>query len=184
VTSSDLARIVAYGDTIVATGAAGAVVRSINRGATFAAVTTAPSANAINAVEVFGPTRIMVGDSAGGVFYTENAGETAWTPLSFGATATAIQDIKFPTLEVGYIAYTIAGTLARVATTINGGASWSLSDTAGNQRLQTPTTVLQRYNRIAVPDTSDYFVNANKVLFGGLGATTDGCLVQGTVSTF
>ena len=42
-----------------------------------------------------------------------------------GATAAAIQDIRFATPEVGYIAYTISGTLARVAATINGGATWS-----------------------------------------------------------
>ena len=184
VTSSDLTRISAYGNTIVAVGASGAVLRSINRGKSFAAVTTAPSANTLNAIEVLGEQRFYVGDSAGGVYYTENAGETAWTSILIGATAAAIQDIRFATPEVGYIAYTITGTLARVAATINGGATWSLSDTSGNQRLQAPTTTLQRYNRIAVPETSDWFVNANNVVFGGLGGSTDGTLVLGTVDTF
>lgn len=184
VTTSDLGRISAYGNTIVAVGASGAVMRSINRGRSFAAVTTAPSANTATAIEVVGEQRFYVGDSAGGVFYTENAGETAWPTITTGATMAAVQDIRFATPEVGYIAYTISGTLARVAATINGGASWSLSDMSGNQRLQTPTTSLQRYNRIAIPETSDWFVNANNVIFGGLGATTDGTLVLGTVATF
>lgn len=183
VTSSDLARISAYGNTIVAVGASGTVMRSINRGQSFAAVTTAPSANAATAIEVLGEQRFYVGDASGGIYYTENAGETAWTAINIGATPAAIQDIRFATPEVGYVAYT-ASSLARVAATINGGASWSLSDTSGNQRLQTPATSLQRYNRIAVPETSDWFVNANNVTFGGLGASTDGCLVLGTVDTF
>lgn len=185
-TSSDLTRITASkdGDVIVAVGASATVLRSINRGANFSAVTTAPGSSTLNAVAVLGPTRIMVGDSSGVVYYTETAGESAWSTLSLGVTPAAIQDIKFATPEVGYIAYTITGTLARIAATITGGRSWSTSDTVAPRMSGVPTTALQRYNRIAIPDrdVAGYGVAANNVIAAGLGASTDGCLVQGKPS--
>ncbi|MCL4395834.1 MAG: hypothetical protein M1482_13705, partial [Chloroflexi bacterium] len=111
VTTNDLARIKGAGDTIVAVGASATVVRSINRGLTFAVTTTAPGAAALTAVEVLDRNRIWVGNASGAIYYTLTGGETAWSTTTLpGVTATAIQDIKFATDEAGYIAYTIAGT--------------------------------------------------------------------------
>ncbi|MCC7208328.1 MAG: hypothetical protein IT323_13555 [Anaerolineae bacterium] len=185
VTSNDLARIRGEGDTIVAVGASATVVRSVNRGLTFSVTTTAPGAAALTAVEALDRNRIWVGNASGAVYYTLTGGETAWVAASLpGVTATAIQDIRFATDEVGYIAYTIAGTLGRLLATLNGGVSWVPSDVSNPRLLGLPTTVTQRYNRIDVPQTPTPGINANHVLLCGLGATTDGALQQGAPNVF
>ena len=49
-TAQNLARIAGVSDAIVAVGAAGTVIRSTNRGATFAVTTTAPTTSGLQAL--------------------------------------------------------------------------------------------------------------------------------------
>jgi hypothetical protein len=186
VSASDLLAISGDGDTIVAVGTSAAVVRSVNRGQSWSATTTSPGAASLNAVAVLDRNRYWVGNASGVAYYTLTGGEAAWTTVSLGlpTAATAIQDIKFATQEVGYIAYTISGTLGRVAATINGGYTWISSESTQPRLLGVPTTATQRYNRIAVPRSTDAGVNANNVIIGGLGATTDGALMVGASNPF
>jgi hypothetical protein len=178
-TTQNLNRIHGAGETIVAVGAAGAVVRSTNSGSAWA-VTTAPSASALQAVWVIDPLYFWVGSAAGFRYYT-TAGGTSWVGQQL-PSATAITDIVFPTDEDGYTVYTTASASYVQATTF-GGAVWA-DNSAANARIgQFPTTVAQM-NRIAVPRaTSD--VNTNVVAIGGKatsGANSDGVLYIGTAA--
>lgn len=184
VSANDLSRIAASGDCIVAVGASATVVRSINRGQSFAATTTSPGAATINAVAVLDRNRIWVGDSAGVVYYTTTGGDTAWSTKALGVTPTAIQDIKFATPEVGFITYTLSS-LGRLAASINGGYSWVHSQNTQPRMLGVnPLGTSQRYNRVAIPGVFDNGINANYIALAGLGATTDGALMIGAGNVF
>lgn len=186
VSANDLTRIAAdpSGDTIVAVGASATVVKSVNRGITFAATTTNPGAATNNAVAVLDRFRYWVGNASGALYYTLNGGETAWVTKALDVTPTAIQDIKFATDEVGYITYT-ASSLGRVAATINGGFSWVLSSAIQPRLIGVNAAgTAQRYNRIALPRVVDAGINANYAALAGLGATTDGALMVGAGNVF
>src|SRR3990172_80776 len=106
-TTNDLLRIHGDGnETIVSAGRNSDVIVSHNRGATFATVTTEPSAIALNitALWVKSDKHWWVGTgSSGRVYYTERGGESAWTHMEFmGAGAGTVRDIVFATDEVGY----------------------------------------------------------------------------------
>jgi hypothetical protein len=188
VTASDLARISgsAAHDTIVAVGASATVVRSWNMGQTFAATTTSPGAAALTAVEVLDKYRWWVGNASGVVYYTLNAGESAWTTRAIdGSVPTAIQDIRFPTNAAGIITYQASGPLARVAYTINGGVTFVPGVGTVNPRLSgLPTSGLQKFNRIAYPRVVEPNIAVNYAIFAGLGATTDGTLMLGAPNVF
>jgi hypothetical protein len=186
VTSVDLARVAAdpSGDTIVAVGASATVVKSTNRGQTWAETTTDPGAATLSAIAVMDRNRFWVGNASGVVYYTLDGGETAWTTKALDVTPTAIQDIKFPTEECGYIAYT-ASSLGRIAATISGGYSWTLSSAIQPRLLGVnAAATTQRYNRIATPRVNDQGINANYVALAGLGASTDGALMIGAGNVF
>jgi hypothetical protein len=184
-TSNNLGRIHGNGDTIVAVGASATVVRSTNRGQTFAVTTTAPGAATLSAIQVLDRNRLWVGNTSGVVYYTLNAGETAWVALTLpGVTVVAVQDIVFATDEVGYIAYTTTGPLGRVAATINGGVTWVVSDVSNPRLIGIPTTATQRYNRLAVPAVATPGINANNLLAVGLGAVADGAFQMGAANIF
>ena len=58
-TTNDLLRVHGVEDAIVAVGAAGTVIRSINRGATFSTTVTAPTVSQLQALWVFSQKRIL-----------------------------------------------------------------------------------------------------------------------------
>jgi len=185
VTSVDLSRI--HGDsssgTLVAVGASATVVKSINRGKSFVATTTSPGAGTVQAVHVFDRYTYQVGDSAGALYYTNDGGET-WTAKSFAppVAASAVQEVRYATPEVGYLLYT-ASSKGRMAVTLDGGQSWVASPTV-NSRISgvNGADTAQRYNRIAVPVVADKTIAANSAVIGGLGASTDGALMVGVGS--
>jgi photosystem II stability/assembly factor-like uncharacterized protein len=133
-------------------------------------------------VNVLDRNRIWVGNSSGVVYYSLDGGES-WVTQALGVTPSAIQDIRFTTQECGYIAYT-ASSLGRIAATIDGGESWVTSDVTNPRIIGVPTTVTQRYNRIAYPIVNDAGIRANYAALGGLGATTDGALMVGAGNVF
>lgn len=174
-TTQDYKRIDGRGDVLVATAMGGKVVKSVNRGQTWAATTTDPSANAIQAVSVNGPKNYWVGDSLGGVFYTINGGQT-WVTKGMNETLVGIHDIVFVTPEIGYILATVTGPLSRVFSTCNGGYTWI----SGISSRMANAPSHQRPNRIASPITG--VENAvNTAAIGGLGAAADGILLVGQV---
>lgn len=177
-TASDLLRVDGVDETIVATGESSVVIKSLNRGQTFALTTTLPSLvlTNIQAVEVMDSRFFYVGTGTGRLVYTLNGGET-WVEQSFSGAGTGqVRDINFATGEVGYFVHDVAS-VARLFATWNGGADW----TNGPPRiLNLPT--FTRANRIAVP-TVHPSIAANNVALAGLsGGGTDGILLYGIAS--
>lgn len=178
-TTGNLSRIRGNGETIVAVGAAGVVVKSANRGVTWGQVTSNPEVGAVvQAVDVMDENRFWVGTSTGNLYYTANGGET-WVPKDLpGSNAGAIYDINFPTQSVGYVSWSDASPTARLYNTFDGGEDWGY----GAQRiLNWPT--FDRANRIATPATFDAGWASNYVAIAGLaGDGTDGILIVGAAS--
>jgi hypothetical protein len=176
-TTSNLSRIHGLEETIVAVGASGAVVKSNNRGATWATVTTAPSAATLSAIAVKGLDSFWVGTATGYVYYTLNGGET-WTAKSFsGSGAGAVRDIVFPTDEVGYIAHDTATPAGRLFCTWNGGENWT---NVAPRVLNFPT--VDRVNRVAYP-VADPSISSNNVALACLaGDGFDGTILLGVAS--
>lgn len=185
-TTSDLLRIHGDGgETIVAVGANSDVVVSTNRGATWGTTVSEPSAIPLNNVALFvkSATHWWVGTgSSGRLYYTLDGGEI-WTHVPFtGAGAGNIRDIVFATDEVGYFVHDDNTPTGYLWTTWNGGASWVRSDGGTPRLLNWP--VIDRVNRIAVPNAHPQ-TDSNNVIFAGLaGDGSDGILLLGVAAEF
>lgn len=178
-TSSNLLRIHGKDDVLVAVGATGAIIKSVNRGATWTTTTTSPEAiNSIVSVWVMDKNLFWVGtETSGNLWYTLNGGET-WVSKAFsGSGSGTVYDIVFPTAEVGFIAHMTTTPAGRLFTTWNGGADIT---NLSPRILNMP--VCDRINRIACPDV-DASIAANNVALAGLaGNGTDGIALVGTAS--
>lgn len=175
-TSENLARIHGLDEIVVAVGANGAVVYTLNGGTTFAATTTDPSSDGNQAVAVVGLYNWVVGDDAGNVFYSRDQGISWVESEGIVGAATAVQDIVFPTDEVGYIAYIITGPTAGISATFNGGADWTQS---APRLLNIPTA--DRFNRLAAPQVPNANTAANNLALAGLaGDGADGIIAVGS----
>ncbi len=176
-TTQNLARIACLDETIVAVGASGSVVKSTNRGLTFAA-TSAPSAANLQALAIVDNKKFLVGTATGYLYYTLNAGST-WTEKPFsGSGAGQVYDLVCATSSVLFMSHSTATPAGRIFSSWDGGQSWTNSSP---RILNVPTN--QRINRIAVPTGgAGAMAAANTVLAGGLSATTDGILLLGTPS--
>lgn len=174
-----LTRIHGVDETIVAVGASMAIVKSTNRGVTFATTTTAPSAlgatgNA-TCVAVLDRFRMWVGTSSGRLFYTLDGGET-WVEKTFsGSSAGVMRDIVFATDDVGFFSHDTVAPTARIFATWDGGADWT---NAAPRILNLP--VFNRATRLAVPQNADFGVMSDNLAVAGLsGGGTDGVLLLG-----
>lgn len=153
---------------IVAAGASGTVLVSINGGLSFNPTpNVVDGAVNVTALEVMGNDYIWVGLADGRLAYSETRGETPWTVVTI-AGATAIHDIVFANQEIGYVAYN-AGIDGRIVTTWNGGADFAYSTDASQTRL-VGLPVNSRPYRLAVPTLAgDAFITANNLAVAGLG---------------
>jgi len=109
-----------------AVAADGVVVKTVNGGTTWGSVTS-PGANAITSLAVITTSKLWVGTTIGGLFYS-NDGGTTWTARDFGGATgagTDVQDIVFVNDFVGFLTQTATGA-GTVYFTINGGFSWEL----------------------------------------------------------
>lgn len=168
------------GDTIVIGGESGRVVKSLNRGTTFANVTLSPTSATITAVQCLDAFRYWIGTSGGAVYWTENGGETFTQSTLPGGTHTVVDDIYAATDEVIHISTRVSST-AQLVTTWYGGAVWTSSAVA-TQRIQNFPTAT-RFNRIACPRDVDPTTASNYIALGGLsGGGTDGALFIGAVN--
>jgi photosystem II stability/assembly factor-like uncharacterized protein len=177
-TTQNLNRIHGVENTIVAVGASGVVVKTNNRGATWAATSAVPEVSTLQAVQVLSDDRYWVGSSATGrLFWTQDGGEV-WTQKRLpGVTdgSGGIYDIVFASQEVGYVSYSNTTPTATLYATWNGGADWAKS---APRILNWPT--LDRANRIAVPATDDAGWASNAVAIAGLaGDGSDGIILVG-----
>lgn len=159
-------------------GATGGIVKSTNRGRTWASPTTGVTGT-LAAVAVLDDYRYWVGNAAGLLAYTVNGGETWVTSTPAGITV--IYDIVTATDEVLHIACGASGTAARLLTTYDGGATWQ---GVGGRRLPSLLT-FNKPNRIALPQSGDPFTLANTLAIGGLaGDATDGLVLLGRANVF
>lgn len=186
-TTNDLLRIHGDGgDTIVAVGANSDVIVSTNRGATWAATVSEPSAIPLNITALFCKTdkHWWVGTSQSArLFYTLNGGVT-WTLVGFtGAGAGNINDIYFATDEVGYFSHADNTPTAYLWTTWNGGANWVRND-GGSPRLLNFPAALDKVGRIASPSVHPQ-TDANNIALACLaGDGSDGTLLLGVANRF
>jgi photosystem II stability/assembly factor-like uncharacterized protein len=161
------------GDTLLATGANGTILKSTNRGDSWSVTSTSPvgAAVTVQAVGAIDAHRFVVGTSAGNVYSTADGGLT-WTIRPFsGSGAGAVDDILVLSPEVMYIAHRSATPTANVLSTWNGGYSWA---TSSDYRFNGLTT-FNKANRLAAPPTNDQTYRANMLAIAGLaGNGTDG----------
>ena len=177
--TSNYQRIHGQDDTLVVVGDSGKVVKSGNRGQTWANVTLSPTSATVRAVLVLDDYRFWIGTSGGKVYYTVNGGESfVESTLPGASTLTVIDDIVSATDEVIHISARTATPAGRLITSWNGGQKWTSSQ-ASTQRIQNLPTV-SRFNRIAVPRTGQATTDSNTIALGGLSAGgTDGILELG-----
>jgi len=175
VTTEDLLAVHAYDlNNIVAVGENDAVIVTRDGGDTWAVPINTPNAGIdLTAVWMRGPDEWMIGCADGTLWYTLDAGLN-WTQkvLPGQATITQIEDIKFSTPTVGWIAAKAAGTPeGRILRTINGGYEWYVAP-EGN--LSLPAN--DRINEIAICD-----VDPNIIYAGGLADdAADGIILKGS----
>lgn len=185
-TSENLLRVHGDGDeTLVAVGENDAVVRSLDRGATWGPTEDATPSGVgadLGAVAVKTETEFWIGTLATGqVFYTVNGGKS-WIAQAIPDTgAGSVRDIIFATEEVGYILYDkthiALADVAFILCTWNGGRDWVRNDGGSKRVLNWP--VFDRGNRIAVPQ-ADEQTSAGHILIAGLaGDGEDGLLLLG-----
>jgi len=181
VNTSNYQRIDGEDDTIVVVGDSGKIVKSSNRGATFANVTLSPTSATVRAILVLDDFRYWIGTSGGLVYYTINGGETFAPQTLPGGTLTVIDDIVAATDEVIHIAARTSTPTGRVISSWCGGQKWA-SSASNTQRLQNVPTA-SRFNRIAVPRTGQATTDSNTIALGGLsGGGTAGILELGVAN--
>jgi hypothetical protein len=152
------------------------VVKSSNRGTTWATTVTSPDAAVtIQAISVVDALLYWVGTSGGKLFYTQNGGES-WVEKTFSGSGTGVvRDIAFATAEVGWFAHNTTTPTGYVYSTWNGGADWTRSSP---RVLNWP--VIDYIGRIAFPDV-DPSIAANNVALAGLaGDAIDGIILIGS----
>lgn len=178
VNTSNYQRIHGQDEMVVVVGDSGKIVKSGNRGVTWANVTLSPTSATVRAILVLDDFRYWVGTSGGKVYYTINGGETFAEMTLPGGALTVIDDIVAATDEVLHIAARTATPTGRLITSWNGGQKWA-SSAVTTQRIQNLPTA-SRFNRIAVPRTGQPTTDSNTIALGGLsGGGVDGILELG-----
>ena len=175
-TAQNLARIHGQGSTLVAVGAAAAVVISSNQGRSWAASSAAPGAAALTAVAVKSSLHYWVGGASR--YYTLDGGRS-WTQQAISG-ATSITDIVFPTSAVGYTVNNTASSGGLQATPF-AGERWADSANPNSQVGSFGTAAL--LNRAAAPRTGVDIATGYLALGGRLAAAgTDGRLFVGVAN--
>lgn len=172
VTAQNLTTIHPFDESnLLAGGAANALVVTRDGGLTWSLVTgpSGQAAVAVTAVHMLSENEWIVGYGDGEVWYTVDGGEN-WTQKTLPGALTVVDDIKFATRSVGYLAGHTA-TVGKLLRTINGGNTWYVLPEASG--LSIPTAL--EFNAIAACGDDPNFV-----LAGGLKtAGGDGIVVKG-----
>ncbi len=171
-TTENLTKVAALGDTVAVAVGANNVVLYTTNGETWASVTGPAAGVALTAIAVKSDKIWLVGTASGALYYTLDSGAT-WTLKGFaGSGAGKVWDIVFATNSVGYLAHATATPRGRVFRTCDGGYSWNLLPESGS------APVCQRVTCVAASAN-----DVNYVVAGGLGGTagTDGVLLIGEV---
>lgn len=182
VTSNDLNRVHGIDDLIVFVGDTADVVISVNGGQSFSLTNASPGAANLTALWVNAKYNWWVGDSAGAVYFSNTEGRS-WVQATMVNALTQVDDIVFPTPEVGYIIGRDATPNAIMYHTFNGGV-----DLVETQATEKNGRVLQWStfdygNRMAFPDVSTAGISSNYLAIGGLADDgTDGIILVGAAN--
>lgn len=182
-TSNNLNRIHGDSGVLLAVGASGTVIKSINKGNSWATTTTQLSGT-LQACAVRSQYSLWAGNSAGVASYSEDQGET-WTTLSTlpGSAVIAISDIVWASAEIGYVCASRTGPTAVVFGTFDGGSTWSEGSNGVVSSRFPFTPTYGRPNRLAFPPSSDIMVAVNNIAVAGLsGGLTDGIVLVGSAA--
>lgn len=155
---------------LVAVGDSNAVLFTNDGGTNWSSVTGPAVGVNLNAVFVKSANVWLVGGADGNLYFTQDGG-ASWETKAFSGSGTgSVNDIKFSTPSVGYMATTTAATAGRVYRTIDGGFSWYILPEAAGLSLPTSDAI----NSLAACSE-----NPNLVFAGGLGANgSDGILIK------
>lgn len=180
-TTNNLNRIHGDSGVLIAVGASGTVIKSINKGVAWSTTTTQLSGT-LQAAAVRSQYSLWAGNSAGTVSYSDDQGET-WTTLSTlpgSAPSAGIYDIVWASAEVGYICATRTGPTAVIFGTYDGGRSWADGSSGVISSRFPATPTYGRPNRLAFPLSPDIMVATNNIAVAGLsGGLTDGVILIG-----
>lgn len=179
-TTQNLARIHGDSGVLLVVGASGAVIKSLNKGATWISTTT-QLAGTLQACAVRSQYSLWAGNSAGVMSYSDDQGET-WTTLATltGVAATGISDVIWASAEVGYVCATRTGPTAVIFTTFDGGYTWCEGSNGIISSRFPNTPTYGRPNRLAFPPSPDIMVATNNIAVAGLaGGLTDGIVLIG-----
>jgi photosystem II stability/assembly factor-like uncharacterized protein len=131
-----------------AVGATDAVIRTIDGGVSWSAVTATGSGATLNTVFTLDAQRAWVGTADGKLYYTTDGG-TTWTRRSFSGDAVGqVRDIKFVSDLIGFMTHDTAAPVGRIFTTMDGGYTWEAVTTTTNSGL----------NSLAVLDENNFMV--------------------------
>lgn len=179
----NLYRIHGWQNAIVATGAGSTVIKTLNKGQTWATTTASISAVPLDvtAVRVLDDRRYWVGTSLSGrVYYTLDGGES-WTEFMFSGTGSgSVTDIVNATDEVLYFAHATNTPTGRLFSSWNGGADWEMGASGEGMPRIVSFPTINRVNRIAIPRVATAAVAANNVALACLAAGgVDGAILLG-----
>lgn len=180
-TTNNLNRIHGDSGVLLAVGASGTVIKSLNKGAAWVATTTQLSGT-LQAGAVRSTYSLWAGNSAGITSYSDDQGET-WTTLNAlpGAAAAGIHDIVWASAECGWICATRTGPTAVVFATFDGGRTWSEGSNGAVSSRMPSTPTFGRPNRLAFPRSPDVMIATNNAAVAGLsGGLTDGIILVGS----
>ena len=109
----------------VAVGEAGAVIYTTD-GSTWSVASASPSANGLDAVLMLSESVWLVGDDAGGLYYTTNSG-VSWTSQTFpGSGSGVVNDIAWSPAGVLWLSHQTTGTAGRLLRSYDGGNQWQV----------------------------------------------------------
>lgn len=153
----------------LAGGASGAVIYTLD-GTSWTAVTTAPTAQTINAVWMKTDREFWVGTADGRLYYTTDRGES-WSEKTFtGSGAGAVHDIVFASDSVMYVSHATAAPAGRILRSYNGGYSFTV--------MPEGVGSIPANDRLTALTACPY--NVNLVIGAGLGDNgTDGIIMRG-----
>lgn len=118
-----------------AAGASDTILRSLDGGTTWAAVTASGSGSTINSIFALDAQRAWVGTANGRLYYTLDGG-TTWTRRRYtDDTAGSTHAIKFVNSLIGWMIHDTASPVGSIFRTIDGGYTWEKYTTPTNAGL-------------------------------------------------